>query len=410
MDLMMRSRTDRQEEHIVEVSDYGKRRLLTYADSFRELARSFEGGYDFDNLSGNRQELLTIRRIWENRQVLCENLNEMAQIMTRVASEVFHCHPFDEKKKKVILHALKAEGIIVTEIFYIERPGERGGIGITMYTDRAGGYTAAEVADMLSVLMDQRLEISAVSPYVVGKDKQIYVFVEEARFVVLTGSARAVKENENLSGDNFSVIESERGKLTVLVSDGMGSGEKACADSEKVLDLMERLLEAGYGMDAAINLVNSALIAGEEEHNMSTLDVCDLDLYDGVMELCKIGASTAYIKRKDFVEQISSHSLPLGIFTSAAPEITRRELMDGDYVILMTDGVQDALAGNNCEEAMRLVISGLSDQNPKEIADKLLQFVLRCSGGHVQDDMTIIVVGIWENAAISQTCEKNWTL
>lgn len=398
MDLMMRSRTDRQEEHIMEVSDYGKRRLLTYADSFRELARSFEGEYDFNNQSGDRQELLTIRRIWENRQVLCENLNEMAQIMTRVASEVFHCHPFEEKKKKTILHALKAEGIIVTDIFYIERPGERGGIGVTMFTVHPGGYTAAEVADMLSVLVDRRLEISSVSPYVVDKDRHNYVFVEEARFVVLTGSAKAVKENETTSGDNFSVIESERGKMTVLVSDGMGSGEKASADSEKVLDLMEKLLEAGYGMDAAVNLVNSALIAGGEEHNMSTLDVCDLDLYDGVMELCKIGASTAYIKRKDIVEQIASHSLPLGIFTSAAPEVTRRELMDGDYVILMTDGVQDALAQNNCEEAMRLVISGLGEQNPKEISDKLLQFVLRCSGGHVQDDMTIIVVGIWENA------------
>lgn len=272
MELMaLKSKMDKQEERHLEVSDYGKRRLLTYADSFRELAKSFEGSFDCE--ARDRQALLTARRLWENRQVLSENLNEMAQIMTNVASEVFRYCPLEEKKQKLILHALKSEGIIVTDLFYIERPGERGGIGITMYTDRTGGFTSEEVADMLSVLTNQRLASSVTSPYFVDKTKRNYVFVEEARYVILTGSSKAVKENESISGDNYCMIESEKGKMTVMLSDGMGSGEKACCDSEKVLDLMEKMLEAGYQIDTAVNLVNSALIAKGEEHNMSTLDI-----------------------------------------------------------------------------------------------------------------------------------------
>ena len=58
----------------------------------------------------------------------------------------------------------------------------------------------------------------------------------------------------------------------------MGSGEKASADSEKVLDLMEKMLEAGYNMDVAVNLVNSALIATSERQNMSTLDICNMEI------------------------------------------------------------------------------------------------------------------------------------
>lgn len=392
---MLRSRVENSNGRNMEVSDYGKRRLLTYADSFRELARNFEGDFDFG--AGDRQTLLEARRLWENRQVLCGNLNEMAQIMTNVASEVFRYRPLDDKRQKLIINSLKAERIHVSDLFYIERAEERTCIGITMHSDMAGSISAEEVADMISVLLNQRLEVSVASPYFVDQTSRNYVFVEEADYIVLTGFARAVKENESISGDNYSVIESERGKKTILLSDGVGSGESACNASGKVLDMMEKMLEAGYGLGTAVNLVNSALIAQGEEQNMSTLDICDLDLYEGKCEFLKIGAASSFIKRGSLVEQIVSHTLPLGIFPTVDAEIIQKNLMDGDHIIMISDGILDALKENNYEEAMCQVLSGIEDQNPKEIADKLMQFVLHCSGGRIQDDMSVAVIGIWEN-------------
>ena len=35
-------------------------------------------------------------------------------------------------------------------------------------------------------------------------------------------------------------------KLAVALSDGMGSGEKACRESTMVIELLEELLEAGF--------------------------------------------------------------------------------------------------------------------------------------------------------------------
>jgi stage II sporulation protein E len=258
--------------------------------------------------------------------------------------------------------------------------------------------TSAEIADMLSTMLGQRLEASVLSPHLVEHTEQNYMFVNQAEYIMLTGVSKAVKENESISGDNYTIIESEKGKKTILLSDGMGSGERASESSEKVLDLMEKMMEAGYGMDTAINLVNNALVSQGEEQNLSTLDICDLDLYTGSCCFLKAGASASFLKRGNVVEEISSHNLPLGIFPSIDMDLIYRELMDGDYLILMTDGVLDALEKNNYEEAMCQMISGMQEQNPKEIADKLLQFVLHCSGGRIPDDMTIIVVGVWENS------------
>lgn len=221
--------------------------------------------------------------------------------------------------------------------------------------------------------------------------------MEEARFVVLTGSARAVKESEPKSGDNYAILESERGKMTLLLSDGMGSGEKACRDSETVLDLMEKLIEAGYKPQAAANLVNSALIAKGEEQNMSTLDICEVDLYDGICEFTKIGAAASYIKRGHMVEQISTGSLPLGIFKGMENENIRRRLMDGDYVFLLSDGVIDAVEECDYKEDLCEIIGNLNQENPKELAEAILQLVLRKARGRIRDDMTILVFGLWEN-------------
>ena len=145
---------------------------------------------------------------------------------------------------------------------------------------------------MLSVLLGRRLIASVTSPRQIEEREGTYLFVEEPRFVVLSGSARAVKENETVSGDNYSIIQSDRGWLTVLLSDGMGCGEKASAESSQVLDMMEKMLEAGFETDMAVSLVNSALLASGDasgRRNMSTLDICSLNLYQGMCVFRKVG-------------------------------------------------------------------------------------------------------------------------
>lgn len=389
----MRMRTEKLK--FEEAADYGKRRLLNYADSFRELAGSLRGEFCFE--STDRQKYLDARNRWENRQILCENLQEVARIMTRAAAEIFRCRPMEERQRRIIAHALRTEGILVRDLFYIDKPGERTAMGITMCVQKGGSRKARDVADMLSVILGKRLAMSKSSPYQVDETQRSYVVVEEAAFLVMTGAARAVRENESSSGDNYALVETEHGRYTVLLSDGTGSGEKACEDSEKVLDMMEKLIEAGFDPDSAVSLLNSAVMAQGEEESLSTLDVCSLDLYEGLCDFRKAGAAASFVKRDYLVEQIDVPSLPLGVLPLTEPEVVTCELMDGDYVIMMTDGVLDALEQNRYEESMRRVISDLQERNPREMAERLLQFVLHCSGGRILDDMTIVVTGIWEN-------------
>lgn len=388
---------ERGTERAALLSEYGRQKLIGYADSFKEIAKTLEEDFEWDRTEETRQSCLYNRRLWENRCMLADNLNEMAGVMAQVAAEVFSYRPFPERKEKLVVQALRAEGITAKDLYYIDNTDGRVRVSLTMRTDAQRGFSAEETADMLSVLLEQRLIPSMNCPYMVDHCLRGYVFVEEAKYIVMTGAARAVKELEPKSGDNYTVLESEKGKITLLLSDGMGSGEKACEDSEGVLDLMEKLIEAGYRPTAAANLVNTALLARGEEQNMSTLDICELDLYDGVCEFTKIGAAASFIKRDHMVEQISTGTLPLGIFKGMECESIRRRLMDGDYVFLLSDGVLDAMEESDYKEELCEVISNLEQENPRELAEALLQSVLCRTRGHIRDDMTILVLGMWEN-------------
>lgn len=416
---------ERQEQLSMMLSDYGRGRLLAYADSFRELARSYRGKMPYGQpgeLEGtSRQQVLEARRFWENRQVLCDNLDEMSQIMARMAAEVFRLRPLSQREQKLVTRALKQEGITVLELFYIDVPEqdsenewETGGnaetvtLGVHMAAQRLAGHSSQEVADMLSVLLGRRLIVSVTSPQQIQERETTYLFVEEPRFVVLSGSARAVKENETVSGDNYSIIQSDRGWMTVLLSDGMGCGEQAGADSSQVLDMMEKMLEAGFETDMAVELVNSALLAAGDPlvgQNMSTLDICSLDLYHGMCVFRKIGGAASFLKSNNYVEQISLPGLPLGVLASGEEETAQgalhqsisRELIDNDYIIMMSDGVLDALQESGYEEAMLHYLEGMREQHPEEMARNLLQFVLHCSQGRIADDMTILVLGVFDS-------------
>ena len=93
-----------------------------------------------------------------------------------------------------------------------------------------------------------------------------------------------------------------------MLADGMGSGEQACRDSQAVIEFMERFLEAGFRKEKAFTMVNGAIAAQNGCCNLTTLDVCALNLLTGEAEFVKAGAAASYIKRGTWVEPIRCRS------------------------------------------------------------------------------------------------------
>lgn len=411
---MKRQEEVRDDNRITIIPEYGRQRLLTYAESFRDLADLFEGGdVKLDEKAGmddpaDRQDYLWQRKLQENQELLAEHLKEMAHIMAEVAQETRLYRPMGERKYKQISKLLRESGILLKNFFELEREDGHMEISLTMkmisekYTKLGEHICIDDVADFISVAMNTRLHAARNAPQYLTPDWNTYYFVEEANYHLLTGVAKAVKETEQVSGDNYSFYEAENGRMVAILSDGMGSGEKASEDSERVIEKMERLLEAGFRKETAVQMINGALVAAGQEENMSTLDLCDINMYTGACEFMKVGAACSYIKRGRLVDRLSALNFPLGVFGQIEPESLHRVLQSGDYVIMLSDGILDALSQGIGEEMLPEIIGRIEYTNPNEIANHILAYCLRQSNGQVRDDMTVLVLGIWENESEMQ--------
>jgi len=381
----------KQQDFGLQIPDLCKERLLGYAESFRELSGMFGG--EFVTQKTDRKDYFREHSIWENRQLISHNLQEISKIMAQMAGEVFSYRPMEERRSRKIIRGLREERILAKSPCYIMKNNVET-IGVLLSTEQKGGISGEYIADYLSILLHRRLKLSLSSPEKVDSQERRFLFVEEPEYICLTGFARVVKDREEISGDNYSIIEMEKGKLTILLSDGTGSGEKACLDSSLVLDVMERFLETGYNPEPAIHLVNAALFSKEDTIGHPTLDLCNIDLYNGVWESYKCGGCASFLKRGNRVRRINGGSLPLGFFRQSDICKEQGQLEGKEYLILMTDGVLEAIGDR--EEHMEDFLRGITEENPREIAEKMMQRAIMANEGHIRDDMTIVVAGIWE--------------
>ena len=398
---MKKQISDEREEFNSILPEYGRRKLLTYADSIRELAESFRDTENSreglpDGMETDRKDYIWQKRLNENKDLMVEHLEEMAKIMTQLADETRRCIPMGERRFKQIAHALREVDIQLKNLYLIENDIGRIEVSLTMRTVKKNNLSAEELGDLLSVFLNMRLTSAQDNAFFIGGDWQTFYYVQETRYHVLTGVAKAVKETEKISGDNYAFFETETGNLTAVLSDGMGSGEKACSDSTMVVELMQKFLEAGFQMEMAIQMINSALLTGGDNSNMSTLDLCSMDLYSGECHFAKVGSASSYIKRQHLVDRISSGNLPLGIFQKPDMEAVGRKLMDGDYIIMISDGILDALSQGIGEDMLSELIGSTNLENPGEMANAILNFCIHQCRGHIRDDMTVLVIGIWK--------------
>ncbi len=381
--------------------EYEKQRIETCAKSFEELAKVFvylpaKEGDEAPEVQ-DRKTILWKKRLMENRELFADNLKEMASIMGQVAGKSVRAIWFPEKRKKQMIHILEEEGLQVSDIYRLRKEEGSELLAIRLRCKKNVQCTSEELAGYLSVLLNEHLQPTVGTPFFIPREYGTFYFEEEAKMMVLSGYAKAVKETEKVSGDNYSFFETKTGYYMAVLSDGMGSGEKACADSEVVVDMAEKLMDAGFSIETTVQMINDALLAGAENSNMSTLDFCGVDLYEGIATFVKIGSACTYIKNRETVEKLTSSSLPLGIFHKQDIELVTRKIYDGDYIVMLSDGIMDCITQEKGEEYLVDLISQMHCERPNEIANCIMKYVLNLSKGRIRDDMTVLVMGFWEN-------------
>ena len=343
-----------------------------------------------------KQSLLWNNKIVKNREGYARQLTNFAKTLQHTTRELDAGIFEDEYLEKKIKNHLKKSGIrMLSSVFYITPQGKYE-IHLTIKASKGHIVPVKELAAEVGRLVGRVMIPEQGERPIVGDEYCTVACVEGARYHTLQGLARIGKDCDSISGDTFLMTDLPGGKKGVALSDGMGSGEEAFRESTMVVELLEELLNAGFPVKTTVQIMNTALVTGREEVRFSTIDVSLFDLYSGTCEFVKAGASTTYIKRSGKVEQIHSVTLPIGVIQDIEIDTEVRQMESGDFVIMVTDGVVDALPSGEQDDLMCRFISEADIQNPKEMAHHILGQVLEHSAETPADDMTVLVVGIWK--------------
>lgn len=366
---------------------YGPARLSEAARTFRKLSDTYI------ELSKEVPSYFPATR------AIATQLDEMAAVLEEYTGVDCVEIPIEFFKEVQIEKQLSSRGIKAGPMSLIERADGHQEFMVTMKcTKNGGGVTAYEVAGILSKILKKNFVSAPDNRFMINANFNDFSFIEGGRFDTLYGVARANKNGNAVSGDNFSVNQLSCGKTIVSLVDGMGSGDRAFQESRRVVELLEQSIEAGFREESAIELINAVFSVNDMVGVPVTVDLCVIDTFLGVCNCIKLGAACTYICRKDWVDVIESDTMPIGVLPEIDYDCTTKKLYDGDYIVMVSDGVMEALPFLDKEEMLMRIIAGVKARNPEQMAEEILSDALNYIGEYPNDDMTIIVIGIFERS------------
>lgn len=352
-------------------------------------------------LSGDGISLLNVvesqsNRLTELRRNFIRQLGQVGDIITAFPAELMDKSLQTEFFEVRVTESFARLGVGVTKAIIIKDGEERVKVYIGCYLLRERMVHGEALAERVGRILGRKMVCVERGLDVVTKQESSFSFVEQGSYMMTTGIVRKNRNGEEMCGDNFSVTKIDTQKAVLMLSDGMGTGEKAHMKSEQVVGLLEQLLMAGFRKDLAVELLNSFISFLTEGELSSSLDLTVVDFYTGNADFMKLGASTTFIKRKDKVECIRSTSLPVGVLEQAEFDTCSRKLYHSDMIIMVSDGVLDGIIFEDKEEYLADVIAKQNTQNVQVMAEAIMREVEKMQRGTLRDDSTIIIAGIWE--------------
>lgn len=217
-------------------------------------------------------------------------------------------------------------------------------------------------------------------------DAETDKFEIKPKFKIISGcESRSI---ENVCGDVFKLKKLGNNRLLAILCDGMGHGETAHAAAKESVSLIESFFAAGYDKKNILTTINRLLVLNNDDEMYTTVDMCAIDLVTGRSEFTKIGAERTFLLRNNELMCMSAPALPMGILEDFKPAVFRKQLYDGDIIIMLTDGVGDIIGDDVAEWLLDILAD---PDTPSKMAGEILD---KAALAGARDDMTILILKV----------------
>lgn len=195
-----------------------------------------------------------------------------------------------------------------------------------------------------------------------------------------------------ISGDSFEYKAVSNDEYGILISDGMGKGKVASAESSIAVSTLMSLISTGFEPTLALKTVNNILLQQGDSEVFSTIDLALIDKLSGNLRLFKIGAAATFIKHQGKVATVKMPTLPMGIVDGLHVDYVNVRLRPGDQVVMISDGVSDAKREDLEMNWLKTAIADIKSTDPQTVSDLIMNKAKENYGDRERDDMTVVTV------------------
>lgn len=326
--------------------------------------------------------LMANRDCVQVRGVVSEQFESVSNLLDDISQEFNEIESIDEKTAFCVEETLRANEIIPISVNCILDKYDR--MKLEVHCPKImPDFNITELTREIGTACKRNFMAPNVTN--VGNDS-FMVFSEVASYTLQIGHAQLISNASLNCGDSYDFFDDGRGRQIFVVSDGMGTGNRASVDGNMAQSLIAKLVKAGFSFECALRVVNSALFVKSSEESFATLDIMCFDLFTGKADFLKAGAPSSFVRHKNKVKEIEMASLPAGILKDIHFEKNNCSLTKGDIILLATDGVM-----GNDPRWLKTELAMWDGDNAQELAQTIASKAYNRCKDEKTDDITVVI-------------------
>ncbi len=346
-------------------------------DMLCETAKELHGILKRENIIKTRVDMYAGR--------FSEGWSDFLEIINKKESQIANISPDFASFEREICRELAAYGIKSPEISMIMN--DSGRYEITL---RTSGEILFDIIPAANKITGRKL---CISDEYRGNNSFVMKLQESLKFDYDVSIITMNKHGSDLSGDSAEWFVTPGGLFYCAICDGMGSGERANADSKEAVKLFKTLIISGFTPQSALKIINGGMLSDSRSERCISFDCLTIDLFTGKADFVKAGAVATIVKSGDEINIVRAGTLPLGVLNIETIQSHSMFLAGDSYIVMMSDGVTDNVGdrkkGEECiSSIMQLIDAGSS----KEISDNIMMSVV--AEGVPKDDMMVCAIKI----------------
>ena len=329
----------------------------------------------------NADEQRIIRRACQQRDMLVTHLTALSGSARHLAALSSGESWWDEQYARKLRRALAEEEAMARLSFVRQVDGH-----LQVAYELHGAGSADEQAAQLCGITSRCLG----KPMTIAERERAHVRLTEMPLMMVeAGAASRCIAGADICGDTFSLGQLQDGRFVAALSDGMGHGNQAALESRQAVELLRMCLDAGYDRAQTLTAVNGMMLLAGQGERFTTVDLFLLDLWTGKASLDKLGAAGSYLMQAEGLSLLGGDALPLGILENVESGEKLMQLHQGDTLILLSDGVEDAYENRQAmEETIR---DALTLETAQDAANAILTGA-QSGDSAPADDQTVLVL------------------